>query len=60
MVAFFTFKLANLAARLAKSNQWEWDGPCKADIQGTSLGHLKAELLVQNILPSSRNPVGTF
>jgi hypothetical protein len=36
-------------ARLTSSNQWEWHGPCKADIQGAFLDHLKADLSVENI-----------
>jgi hypothetical protein len=57
VIAFFTFKLADLSAKLTESNQWEWLGPCKADIQGVSFGHfirgalfdLESELSIQNI-----------
>ena len=49
MTAVFTFKVSNLVAGLTKTNQWEWHGPCKADIQGASLDHLKADLSVENI-----------
>jgi hypothetical protein len=31
-VAVFTFKLSDLTAGLTRSNQWEWHGPCKADV----------------------------
>lgn len=31
-VAAFTFNVSDLIAGLTPSSQWEWDGPCQADI----------------------------
>jgi hypothetical protein len=48
MNAVFTFKVSDLIAGLTRSNQWEWHGHCKAEIE-SSINHLKAELSVNNI-----------
>ena len=32
MNAVFTFKLSDLTAGLTPSNQWEWHGPCEAEL----------------------------
>jgi hypothetical protein len=42
MNAVFTFKLSDLSARLTPSNQWEWHGPCKAEL----MSHYNADLFV--------------
>jgi hypothetical protein len=49
MSALFTFNLSDLTAGLTDANQWKWWGPCKADIEGTSLDRLKAILTVEHI-----------
>ena len=51
-VAVFTFKLSDLSAGLTRSNQWKWWGPCKAEIEGTLLRRLTAELKVEHISES--------
>ena len=43
MSARFTFKISDLIAGLTRSHQWEWYGPCKADIL---IEHTGAELRV--------------
>src|SRR5262249_9443737 len=47
MNAFFTFKLSDLTTALTRSNQWEWNGLCKAEIG--LLNHPKADLSVEPI-----------
>jgi hypothetical protein len=46
MNAVFTFKLSDLIAGLTRSNQWEWHGPCKAEIPTDDDKHRKADLFV--------------
>jgi hypothetical protein len=40
MNAVFTFKLSDLIAGLAPSNQWEWNGPCEAEFRDRWNGDL--------------------
>lgn len=49
MNAVFTFKLSDLIAGVARSNQWRWVGPCKAEF----MGHYNAELSVEPISESN-------
>jgi len=45
MNALFTFKLSDLIAKLTRSNQWEWHGPCEAEF----MRHYDANLTVEPI-----------
>jgi len=45
MNAVFTFKLSDLIAKLTRSNQWEWHGPCEAEF----MRHYDANLTVEPI-----------
>jgi hypothetical protein len=47
MNAFFTFKLGDLFTGLTRSNQWEWNGPCKAEVG--QLDHPNADLSIEPI-----------
>lgn len=44
MIAVFTFRVADLIAGITESDQWEWHGPCKAEIE---TGHVIAELQIE-------------
>ena len=45
MNAVFTFKLSDLIAGLTSSNQWEWHGPCEAEL----MDRWNADLTVEPI-----------
>jgi hypothetical protein len=45
MNAVFTFKLSDLIAGLTRSNQWEWHGPCEAEL----MDRWNADLTVEPI-----------
>jgi hypothetical protein len=49
-----TFNVSDLSARLTPSNQWEWNGPCKAEIPTDRLAdrHWNADLTVEPISES--------
>src|SRR6266436_8756203 len=42
MNAVFTFKLSDLIAGLTRSNQWEWHGPCEAELMDRWNADLKS------------------